>query len=80
MGMQHMAIGTVVKNVICPHEVIYTEAGKPVAYDEVSIPLFMQGYLIVMRSEKETVRAKMASHLEELMGDAGLYHWERVRA
>ena len=26
------------------------------------------------------VKAKMASHLEELMGNAELYGWERVRA
>ena len=40
----------------------------------------MQGYLIMMRSEKETVKAKNASLFEELMGDAELYGWERVRA
>ena len=40
---------------------------------------FVQVYLIIMRSEKETIRAKMASHLEELMGDAKLYGWNMVR-
>ena len=55
-------------------------AGKPVAYEELLIPLFVQGYLIVMRGEKEAVRAKMASHLEELMGESTLYSCERVRA
>ena len=55
-------------------------AEKPVTYEELSKPLFVQGYLIVMRSEKETIRAKMASHLEELIGDTKLYGWENVRA
>ena len=32
-----------------------------------------------MMGKKETVRAKMASHLEELMGNLELYGWERVR-
>ena len=55
-------------------------ARKPAAYEELLIPLFVQSYLIVMRGEKEGVRAKMASHLEDLMGDSELYGWERVRA
>ena len=38
------------------------------------------GYLIVMKGEKEAVRAKMASHLDDLMGDVELYVWERGRA
>ena len=33
-----------------------------------------------MKDEKEAVRAKMASHLEDLMEDVELYGWERVRA
>ena len=33
-----------------------------------------------MKGEKEAIRAKMASHSEELMGDAKLYGWARVRA
>ena len=33
-----------------------------------------------MKGEKETVRVKMASHLEDLMGDAEIYGWEKVRA
>ena len=57
----------VVKKVIWLHEVIYTVAGKPAAYEELSIPLFMHDYLIIMQSEKDSVRAKMASHLQELI-------------
>ena len=79
-GMQHTAVSMVVKKVTWPHKVIYTEAGKPVAYEELSIPLFVHGYLIIMRNEKDSVRAKMASHLDELMDDVGLYSWDKVRA
>ena len=43
------------------------------------IPLFVQGYLIVMKGKEETIRARMATNLEELMSDAALYGWERVR-
>ena len=55
-------------------------AGKPAAYEDLSVPLFAQGYLIVIKGEKETVKAKMAAHLADLMGDAERYGWERVRA
>ena len=67
----------VVKRITCLHEVIYTLAGK---YEELSIPLVVQGYLIVMKAETVAVRAKMATHLQELMGDTEIYGWERVRA
>ena len=50
------------------------------SYKELSIPLFIQGYLIVMKGEKGAVRAKMASHLADLMGDVELYGWERATA
>ena len=36
--------------------------------------------LFIMMSEKDSVREKMTSHLEELMGDARLYGWDSVRA
>ena len=44
------------------------------------MPLIVQGYLIMMEDEKEGVRAKMASHLKDLMGDSELHGWEKVRA
>ena len=70
----------VIKRITWPHGVVYTVAEKPAAYEELSIPHFVQGYLIVMSGEKETVSAKMASILEDLMGDVELYGWERIRA
>ena len=62
------------------HEVVYSAAGKPASYEEPSIPPFVQGYQIVMAGEKESVRAKMASHVEYLMGDEELCGREGVRA
>ena len=71
----------VVNRITWLDEVVYTSVGKLASYEELSIPLFVQVYLIiVMKSEKETVRAKMASHLEDLMGDVERYGWERFRA
>ena len=66
----------VVKRLIWPHEVVYTLTGKPASYEELSTPLFVHGYLIVMRGEEGAVRKKMASHLEELMSDVEPNGWE----
>ena len=33
----------------------------------------------VMEAEKPAIRPLMATHLQELMGDAELYGWESVR-
>ena len=63
-----------------PHEVIYSMAGKPAAYEDLSIPMFVQGYRIVMKGDVGAIMEKMATHLDELMNDAELYGWERVRA
>ena len=67
------------KRITWPYEVVYSAPRKPAAYEELSIPLFMQGYLIVMKGEEEAIRSKMATHLEELMCYAELYGWKRVR-
>ena len=61
------------------HEVVHTVAGKPAVYDDISMPLFVQGYLIVMEDEKEAVRDQMASHLQDLMSDSELYGWNKVQ-
>ena len=47
---------------IWPHEVVYTVAGTAAVYD-ISMPLFVHGYLIMMQGE-EAVRAQMTSHLK----------------
>ena len=69
----------VVKYITWLHEVVYSVARKPAAY-ELSMASFVQGYLIVMRGEEGTTKDKMAIHSEELMSDSGLYGWEKVRA
>ena len=54
-----------------PHELVY---------DEISLVLFVNGYLIVMEGEKHAVKSKMASHLQDLMADTELYGCDKVRA
>ena len=43
-------------------------------------PMFVKGYVIVMKTEEGAIKDKMATHLEELIADSELYGWERVRA
>ena len=49
-------------------------------YDNLSVPLFVSGYMKVMDTEKPAIRALMAIHLDDLMGDTELYRSEEVRA
>ena len=42
------------------------------------MPLFVQGYLIMMEGEKEAVRSQMVSHLKDLMADSELYGFDKV--
>lgn len=60
-------------------KVVYTVAGKPAAYQDISIPLFVEGYLVIMKGEEGAIRQRMASHLKELMSDAEVYGWEHTR-
>ena len=66
------------RHVTRPHEVVYTVAGKPVVYNDISLALFVNGYLIVMEGEKQAVKSQMAHHLQELIADIDLYRWDKV--
>ena len=67
------------KVILWPHKVVYTSGGKPNAYQNISKPLFVKGYLIVMDTEERLIRQKMSSHLKDLMSDAQPYRWDWVR-
>ena len=54
----------VVKHISWPHEVQYMTPGKPVAYEDFTVSSFVQGYLIIMKSEDTVTREKMTQHLE----------------
>ena len=59
----------VVNKITWPHKVVYSLKVKPTAYEDLSIPLFVKGYLIIMKREEVAIKDKMATHLEELMVD-----------
>ena len=54
--------------------------GKPAEYEDISIPLFVSGYLAVIVVENLAVHPLMVQHLQELMWDAELYSWEPTRS
>ena len=62
-----------------PHEVVYTFERKPASFQDVFIPVFVQGHLISMESEEGLVKQLMATHLQDLMSGAQWYGWEKVR-
>ena len=64
------------KCVTWQNEVVYAADGKPAVYDEISVPFFIQSYLIDMEAVKESVRTQMSAHLTDLMLDSQLCGWE----
>ena len=78
--MHRLGAIVVVKRITWQHGVVHFAARKLAGYEDLSIPMFVQGYLIIMKDEEEAIKDKMATHLEELICNAQLYGWEGVRA
>ena len=64
---------TVVRKVTWPHGVVYTCDGKPAAYQDISVPLFVQDYFSTMDSHDSSIKHTMAEHLTNLVSDAEMY-------
>ena len=47
------------EEVTWPPEVVYMAEGKPAAYQDISAPLFVKGYLITMDTQDSSVKHKM---------------------
>ena len=77
--MQRTGASTVIHKVTWPHKVVYTSEGNPASYQKLTIPLFVQGYLIVMELEEKRVKKLMFTHLQDLMSDTQWYGWDKVR-
>ena len=79
-GMHCTGATTIVRKVAWLHEVVYTSDGKPAAYQDFSVPLFVQGYLITMGNQDNSVKHRMAEHLNDLISDTEMYGWDRAYA
>ena len=60
----------VLKKCAWPHELVYMATGQPAMYEDISVPLFVSGYLAFMEMVKPSLKPIMAKHLKELMADA----------
>ena len=69
-GMQRTGASMVIHKVTWPHEVVY---------QELTIPLFVQGFLIIMEFEEGPVKKLVSTNLRDLMSDAQWYRWDKVR-
>ena len=73
--MHQTGATTVVRKVAWLHEVVYTAAGKPASYQDISIPQSVHGYMIIMEGEEVAIKERLVSHIK-FMSDAKLYSWE----
>ena len=53
------------KRITWLHEVVYSNAGRPTFYEEMSDVLFINSYFMVMAGEAEAVRAIMMQNMED---------------
>ena len=75
-GLHRTGATMILNKVTWPHKVVYTLDGKPNTYQDISIPRFVERYLIVMDTEEGLIRQKMSSILKDLMSNAQLYRWD----
>ena len=45
---------------------------------DISVLLFVQGYLITIDSQDSSGKHRMAEHLKDLMSHAEMYRWNRT--
>ena len=55
------------------HELVYGPGGQPAIYDELLLPLFIQGYLVIIELERPAQKDAILKYLSELMADAASY-------
>ena len=79
-GKLRTADTTALKQVLCPHELVFTPEGRPVVYESISYMAFINGYLSIMSLQKDTLMDKMTIHLQEMMEDGETFGWPVVRA
>ena len=77
-GKLKTADSLVLHPVVWQHQMLYTMVGQLAVYEDISILLFVIGYMQVLEAEKLAIRPLMDEYLEELMGCAELYGWEPV--
>ena len=71
---------TAVKQVIWPHQLVFTPDGQPATYQSLFYMAFVNEYLSIMAQQTNIIRNEMVTHLQELMGDGEIFGWPVVQA
>ena len=69
----------VLKKVIWLHELVYMATDQPAVYKDLSVTLFVSGYLAIMEMVKRSINLIMVKHLKELMANVEVYGWTPMR-
>ena len=59
---------------------VYASAGQPTVYEEMSVTVFVSGFLMVMVRGKDDIKPYMLQHLQKVMEDTKSYDWEPIQA
>ena len=59
-GINQTGATTMLRKVPWPHEVVYTSAGKPASYQDISIPPFVHGNVLIMEGDEVAIIERMA--------------------
>ena len=70
-GKVRTADTTVLKEIVWLQELVYDPSDRPAAYDDLLLPLFIQGYLAFLHTEKPQKKDIM------LRADAAIYGWNQ---
>ena len=79
-GKLRSADTTAINKVLWAHELIFTPEGQATTYESLSAMAFDNGYLTIMSLQKDALRIKMATHLQEMMEDGETFGWPLVKA
>ena len=52
---------------------VFASQGQPPAYEEMSLALFINGYLSILAEELDIQKSLMLQHLKELVDDTEVY-------
>ena len=58
---------------------VFTNQRQPPVYGEMSLALFINGYLAILAEEADTNKSHVLSHLQELMENSEVYGWRVAR-
>ena len=65
-GLERTGVTVVVHNITWPYKVVYSTSRKPAVYQELSVPTFVQGYLVMMSGQDTKITDSSEFQLQVL--------------